>query len=383
MGSTLTDTGTAGHASAVVATGHACRVWGGPLRYVQGPGALHQIGSLAAAWGRKAILVVDAAVRSLVEPKTRESCDAAGVILTTLVFQGEVTAAEVARLKQAMPQDGADLVIAAGGGKGIDAGKALARSISTPVLTVPTAASTDAPTSAIFVMYDDAHRLLEVGRLPQNPVAVVVDTELIARAPAHLLVAGIGDALSKRFEVAACVAVGGRNVFGGLSPRAALALAEACDTLLLAHAAPAVAAVARGTPDEHLENLVEATVLLSGLCFESGGLSIAHALTRGLSCLPGAAEALHGLQVAWGLRVQWVLEERPQSFWAERDTFYRQLGLPMGLAALGVRQAPSQSDWEAVAERTVAAPHARNLPRVPTVSSLVAAMQEVERRAQL
>ena len=45
----------------------------------------------------------------------------------------------------------------------IDAGKAVAHALDIPVVTIPTAASNDAPTSKNYVIYDENHRLLRVG----------------------------------------------------------------------------------------------------------------------------------------------------------------------------------------------------------------------------
>ena len=59
---------------------------------------------------------------------------------------------------------------------------------------------------------------------------------------------------------------------------------------------------------EDLEALVEAVVLLSGMGFENGGLSLAHSLTRGLMRARGARDALHGQHVAWATLVQRVAE---------------------------------------------------------------------------
>jgi glycerol dehydrogenase len=53
---------------------------------------------------------------------------------------------------------------------------------------------------------------------------------------------------------------------------------------------------------------------MSGLGFESGGLSIAHAMTRGLSKVPGSREAMHGQQVAYGLLLQLMLEGSGPAF---------------------------------------------------------------------
>lgn len=357
------------------------RIFGAPLRYIQGPGALAQVGALARLSGRRALLVSDPFVLDLVGARVVASCAAAGVACTLLPFAGETTPAELRRLVASVGEQQPALVIAAGGGKGIDIGKALAKALGTAVITLPTAASNDAPTSKIFVLYDEDHRLLSVEHMDHNPAAVVVDTALIAQAPARLLLAGIGDALSKKFEVANCAAAGGANVFGGTATHTALALAELSYTLLRTHALPAMQAVQRGEPDAHVESLVEATVLLSGLCFENGGLSIAHALTRGLSALPGAAQALHGLQVAYGLLVQLTLEDGRAELLQDLRQFYAQLGLPRNLRELGVTVPPTDALLQAAAKATAAAPHTRNFPRPLSADDIARAMRQVEQVA--
>src|SRR5574343_376645 len=344
----------------------ARRIFGAPLRYIQGPGALGETGPMAAALGPHALLVGDAFVLDMVGPAVTGSCQPAGVQVTPLLFAGEITPAEIERL------------VAAGRGKGIDAGKAVAHHLRVPVITLPSIASNDAPTSKIYVVYDEQHRLLKVEHMPCNPHAVIVDTALIARAPRKLLLAGIGDAISKKFEVAQCHAAQGPNIFGGLGTRAALALADLCFETLLAHADGALAALERQSPDDSLEAIVEASVLLSGLCFENGGLSIAHSMTRGLSALPGTADELHGLQVAYGTMVHWHLENRPPSFMADMRAFYRRIGLPLNLQQLGLPRAPTDVDIDTLATLTLTAPPMRNFDRVLTAPDLAPAHQALE-----
>ena len=356
----------------------AHRIFGAPLRYIQGPGALREVGPTAAAIGSHALLVGDALVLEMIGPTVTESGRQAGATVTPLLFSGEITPAEIDRLvAQARPLQ-AQVVMAAGGGKGIDAGKALAHRLKLPVITVPTIASNDAPTSKIYVVYDEQHRLLKVEHMPVNPHAVIVDTALIARAPRPLLLAGIGDAISKKFEVAQCHAAQGQNIFGGLGTRAALALADLCFETLLMHAEGALAALERQSPDDSLEAIVEACVLLSGLCFENGGLSVAHSMTRGLSALPATAHALHGLQVAYGTMVQWQLEGRSPAFMDEMRAFYRRVGLPMNLQQLGLPRAPTEVDIDTLATLTLTAPHMRHFGRPLTAQDLSQAIQAVE-----
>ncbi len=65
-----------------------------------------------------------------------------------------------------------------------------------PVAIAPTIASTDAPCSALSVIYTDNGEFDRYLLLPNNPDRVIVDTNIVAGAPARLLAAGIGDALS-------------------------------------------------------------------------------------------------------------------------------------------------------------------------------------------
>lgn len=356
----------------------ARRIFGAPLRYIQGPGALSEMGPTAAAIGSRALLIADAFVLDLLEEAVSASCRQAGTQVTPLRFAGEITPAEIERLVGAAHGLAADVVIAAGGGKGIDAGKAVAHRLRVPVITVPTIASNDAPTSKIYVVYDEQHRLLKVEHMPCNPHAVIVDTALIARAPRKLLLAGIGDAISKKFEVEQCHAAQGPNMFAGLGTRAALALADLCFETLLAHTDGALAALERQSPDDSFEAIVEANVLLSGLCFENGGLSVAHSMTRGLSALPGTAHELHGLQVAYGTMVQWHLENRPPAFMEEMRAFYRRIGLPLNLQQLGLPRTPTDVDIDTLATLTLTAPHVRNFNRVLTAHDLSQAISALE-----
>lgn len=355
-------------------------IFGSPRRYLQGPGAIARLGEEVAKLGKRAVLVADDHVTRLIGESADRGCRAAGVTLTTVRFGGEITRAEVDRLEAASWEGRPEVVIAAGGGKTIDAGKSLSGRLGARLVTVPTIASNDSPTSHIIVVYDENHKLVGVDRLAANPDLVLVDTAIIAKAPARLLSAGIGDALVKQFEVEQCFRKGGTNMFGGRPPLTALALARACYATIRADSVAALAAVKRGEPDEALERVVEASVLMSGLSFESGGLSICHAMTRGLSAVKGPADALHGLQVAYGLLVQLELEGRAQSVIDDMRGFFRATGLPGSLAELGF--SGGDAEIALMAELTAEAPHMKHFERPLAPAEIVAAIEAVETRAK-
>ncbi|WP_323014782.1 glycerol dehydrogenase [Devosia sp.] len=352
-------------------------VFGAPRRYIQGPGVLSNIGGELASLGRSAIVLADERVEAIVGDTIRAAAAEAGVGITPLRFGGEITYAEIERLVAAVSDAKHDIVVAAGGGKTIDTGKLLSRELNARFVSVPTVASNDSPTSHIAVVYDENHKLVGVEQNKANPDLVLVDTAIIAKAPLTLLSAGVGDALVKRFEVEQCIGAGGKNVFGSASPLSALALAQACYDTVREHTVPAYAAIARGKIDHHLEALVEASVLMSGLAFESGGLSVSHGMTRGLSVIPGVANALHGHQVAYGLLVQLVLENRDQAFMDDMYGFYRDARLPLKLADLG-HDGKSNSDIDTIAQVSAEAAHMKKFYRPITAADIASAITQIE-----
>lgn len=347
-------------------------------RYVQGPGALDRVGAEAAVLGKRAALICDADVLPLVEERMRASLHAEGSTVTVVPFRGTVTHPAIEALAEVAR--GADVVLGAGGGRAVDAAKGVARRLATPIVSVPTAASTDAPASRGIAVYDDDHRVVAVEQLPRNPDCVLVDTALIARAPAHLLSAGIGDAVTKTFEAQACWAVQANTKHGTPPLRAAGAVAEACYRAVRRHGVRAVEAVRRGEVDEDLEATVEAVLLLSAMGFENGGLSVAHAVAPGLARLRGASEATHGAHAAYGTLVQLAFEDRPEPEVEDLMGFLHAVGLPLSLAGLGA-PGPSNDEIDALAEACMENPHARNQLREVNAAGIAAAIRTVERRA--
>jgi glycerol dehydrogenase len=120
---------------------------------------------------------------------------------------------------------------------------------------------------------------------------------------------------------------------------------------------------------------------MAGLGFENGGLGLAHGLTRGLVRTPIIDQAPHGFHVAYGLLVQFAVEERDEAFVADIEGFYREIGLPLSFADLGCSTV-NQKQIEAIATHTTAAPKGAYLIVSASAAQIVAAIKQVERRAR-
>ena len=313
-------------------------VFSSPSRYTQGKHATARLGAEMKQLGLQgsALILAGRSAQRLLSDVWTETFGDAGIEFSVTPFGGECSHSEIERIKTVAREAQARVVIGAGGGKVLDAARAAASDLDLAVVNCPTVASSDAPCSALSVVYTEEGVFEEYLFYPRNPDLVLVDTYVIAQGPARLLVAGMGDALATMFEAQTCVEGHIQNMRGGASTQSALALAELCYRTLLNDGPAAKQAVESGVVSPALERLVEANTLLSGLGFESSGLAAAHAVHNGLTVAPGTHPYFHGEKVAFGTLVQLVLEGKPQDRIDEVLTFSTEVGLPMTLAEVGL-----------------------------------------------
>lgn len=326
-----------------------------PSRYTQGRNATLSLGREMTILGLSgpALLVASKSAAALLSETWQQALGSVGIPFQTVLFGGECSAAEVGRLVQEARALGARVLIGAGGGKVIDAARAAAEELKLPVVSCPTVASSDAPCSALSIIYNEQGVFEECRIFRRNPDLVLVDTQVIARSPARLLVSGMGDALATYFEAKTCVDAGIRNMRGGASTLSAMALAELCYRTLLADGAAALEAARSQTVTPALDRIVEANTLLSGLGFESAGLAAAHAVHNGMTAAPETRAFLHGEKVAFGVLVQLALEKQPRDVVEQVLHFSSSVGLPVTLAQIGLAGI-SEEMLRRIAERSIA-----------------------------
>jgi glycerol dehydrogenase len=348
------------------------RMFLAPGRYVQGPGAIDEIGTHAARMGTRALFTAGKTAFNVCGSKVEAGLKNVKVECRKEAFCGQCSDKEIVRLVGVAKAAGADLVIAAGGGKVIDTGKAVGHELGIPVIIAPTIAATDAPCSAVAIIYSEDGVFERSLVLPKNPDCVLVDTSLIANAPAEFLVSGMGDALATYWEADTCARSCKPNALtGGCPPTlSSLALARLCYDTLLEYGLQAKLAVEQKSLTPAVEAVVEANTLLSGLGFESGGLAGAHAVHNGLTVLKESHSKFHGQKVAFGLITQMVLEGRPSKDLEQVLNFCLSVGLPVCLEDLGL-SAPSRNDIRKVAEATTAAGETIHSTWFPVTAEMV------------
>ncbi|MCS5950818.1 iron-containing alcohol dehydrogenase [Klebsiella pneumoniae subsp. pneumoniae] len=255
-----------------------------PAKYLQGPDAAVLFGQYAKNLAESFFVIADDFVMKLAGEKVVNGLQSHDIRCHAERFNGECSHAEINRLMAILQKQGCRGVVGIGGGKTLDTAKAIGYYQKLPVVVIPTIASTDAPTSALSVIYTEAGEFEEYLIYPKNPDMVVMDTAIIAKAPVRLLVSGMGDALSTWFEAKACYDARATSMAGGQSTEAALSPSPACAMIRCwRRGEKARLAAQAGVVTEALERIIEANTYLSGIGFESSGLAAAHAIHNGFT----------------------------------------------------------------------------------------------------
>jgi len=306
-----------------------------PVKYIQGEGELNRIKDHISHLGKTFFFIAGSNAMTATKGIIEESFKDSGAKLIFEKFNGECSNTEISRLKEVYVSNHCDVVVGVGGGKSLDTAKALVYYVKCPLVIVPTIASTDAPTSALSVIYTDEGIFDWWVALPRNPEIVLVDTAIIAKAPIRFFVAGMGDALSTYFEARACFKSDATNFAGGKSTKAGLAIAKLCYEILIEDGVNAKSAIENKLITNAVENVVEANIYLSGVGFESNGCACAHSIYNGFTVLNDHHKNWHGEYVAFGTIVQLVLEKSPIKEFEEVVKFCIDVGLPVTLSDLG------------------------------------------------
>ena len=292
------------------------RIIQSPGKYIQGAGVISKVGQYTQPIAQKVMAIVDPFVLETIDSQIRDSFKQSGTEIIVEAFQGECSRNEIERLLTMLKQQNCNGVAGFGGGKTID----------------------------------------------------------VAKAPARLLAAGIGDALATYFEARACYQSRATTMAGGRSTEAAMSIARLCYDILLEDGHKAMLAVERQVATEAVERVVEANTYLSGVGFESGGLAAAHAIHNGMTAVPEFHEFYHGEKVAFGTLVQLILEDAPTSELKEVCNLCSRVGLPITLAQLNILEGIEQKMMATAQAACAEGETIHNMPDEMTPDKVYAAL---------
>jgi len=342
-----------------------------PPKYVQGPGVIDELHKYVAELGSRVTVICDKLVWGLFGDRVTQSCKKGGLELNLYHFSGQASIGQVELAKTSAQKAKSDVIIGMGGGKASDVAKSVGARLRCKWVTLATIASTDAPTSSISVLYKDDGDFHSYELHGKNPDLVMVDTEAVAKAPARFLASGMADAVSTRFESAACAAANSLTILGARPSNAGLALGALCWDNCKKYGLSALKAVEMGAVTPAVELIVETNTFHSGVGFESGGFSGAHSVHNGLTLLHETKGSMHGELVNFGVLVQLVLENKPDVELDEYIEFSLPLGLPVTLEQIGLKNL-KEEQLNTVARAVVAEGESIHWMPFPVTAEMVA-----------
>lgn len=219
-----------------------------------------------------------------------------------------------------------DAIVGIGGGTVLDVTKFAAARLGLPMVAVATNLAHDGIASPISTLDNDAGR--GSYGVPA-PIAVIVDLDLIAQAPARSVRSGIGEIVSNLSAIAdweSSHRLRGEEIDG-----LAVSLARTAAQAVVNH--PGTIA-----DDSFLATLAEGLVL-SGISMVVAGTSrpssgACHEISHAIDLLHPTRRAYHGEQVGLGAAFAWFLRGELDHFQATVDCLHRH-GLPVRPVDLG------------------------------------------------
>lgn len=313
----------------------------GAGRYIQEPGALDLVGAEAARLGHKALVISSPRAWAATHNRVAESLDEAGVAYVLSIYAGQNTY-ERAKLHAAQAKaEGCDFIIGVGGGRVMDQAKATAHFAGAlPIVQVPTSIATCAAFAPLSVMYTEEGASLGSLRYDHEINAVVLDTEVIAKAPARYAASGIMDGMAKMIEIA-----NGRSEIKleevSIGLYTAYALAEMAYHVYETEAHQACHDIEEGKLTKAVEDIAYLNVavagIISGVSKGFGQTALGHETYEQVRThfTKEAAPYLHGEIVAIGDILQLAYNGHPEQVPPFRE-FMRSMGMPLTLKDIGI-----------------------------------------------
>lgn len=292
------------------------------------------------------------------------------------VFHHECTYAKMDQIIANAEGKEIHMVFGMGGGKALDTAKGVAAKMGLPVFTFPTIAATCAGTTALSVVYKEDGNFEEFYFYDRPAIHCFIDLEIIAKAPAIYLQAGMGDTIGKYFECH----FSARGDQLEHSSRLGWTISQMCYFPLLDHGVKALQDCKNKVCSEELKEAVLANIVSTGLVslmvLDQYNCAVAHSVYYGLVLLPGFEEEnLHGNVVAYGVLVQLAVDGDLEEA-RKLKAFLQALEIRTTLGEMGVEL--DRTVLEPVLKETVTGPDMEHIPYPIDEDMIFEAMKIVE-----
>ena len=337
-------------------------------------------------YGKTAVVIGGKTAMEKAKPELLAALKGSELEITDFIWYGGDSNYENIEMLKAMPEvQNADMVFGVGGGRAVDTVKTLCDRMDKPFFTFPTLASNCASCTAISVIYNADGTFKEYAYLKAPALHTFINTKIIAESPEKLFWAGIGDALSKEYEVVfAC-----RDKDMTHTPLLGKVLAEACTEPLVSYGKKALEDCRNNVSSKNIEQIALDIIITTGLVSNFTvhqnnpdpnddyyyNSSLAHCVYYGASLFPKCEhDHLHGEIVSFGvlclLTYDEQFEERQRIF-----EFNRSIGLPCTLGEIAL----TEEDVPAIAHKAASVVEWTYVPGEPSEEKFIKAILDTDK----
>ena len=349
--------------------------------YSVGVDCYKSIPEIVKPYGKKAVVVGGKTAMEKSKEALLEGIKGSDIEIIDFVwYGGDSNYENVEKVKNNPSVQKADMVFGIGGGRAVDTAKTYCALYNKPLFAFPTIASNCASCTSLSVMYNPDGTFKEYSYHKAPAIHTFINTKIIAESPEKLMWAGIGDALSKEYEVV--FACRGKNMIH--TPLLGKAIATASTEPLINFGKKALEDCKNNVPTEAIEQVALDIIITAGLVsnftvHENNpdpaedyyyNSSLAHCVYYGASLFPQCErQHLHGEIVSFGvlclLTYDEQLEERQRIF-----EFNHSIGLPCTLGEIAL----TTEDVPAIAHKAASVVEWKYVPDNPTEEAFIKAI---------
>lgn len=350
-----------------------------PTKIFRGPEALNCLGSYCKNHGQKAFILGGKTALIKTKEKIYLNLVQAGIdVVATEWYGGECSRENIQHLSTEVVRHKADIIIAVGGGKALDTGKAVGAKCHLPVITVPTIAATCAAVTPLTVLYNDEGEFADNLFLQDCPVATIIETSIILDAPVSWFIAGMGDTLAKMYELraaASCMPVTSLTI-------SAVSNGQICYDIIQYFGNEARKSVENKISSIAFNSTIDAIILFAGLSSIFGGQKLrnaaSHAIYNGFTKIPATHKVAHGSIVGYGNLCLLALEGRLDDEIIEEIKLADRCGIPTTLSQIATL---SEEELHTAAKASAKTSAMSCMPFAVTMEMVIDAIRRVDRLA--
>ncbi len=317
-------------------------------RYLQGQNILELTAQEVLYKGSKPFIITSPKALEATNGRVIKSLEDANMKYELNIWTGQTTYEQSKTYAKMALDSGCDVVVAIGGGRIMDLGKASAAYATLPIINIPTIIATCAAFAPLSVMYTAEGASLGSLRHKHEVDAILVDMDVIVNEPARYVASGILDGMAKFIEMQ-----NGNPSYDidttHVSLLTSLSLAKFTTELYKKQTDKALEDVANKTISKAIEDIaytsVAVTGVISGASKGFGQSALGHETYELIRThfTQEAKDYLHGEIVALALPMQLAYNEQEDQI-EELRSWMRQMNMPIYLSDINIPETEENVD---------------------------------------